>query len=164
LGIVIGIIISSSFTVFGTDIIRNSYFNSDLKLVINNHQVPDIRIVTVELEGEKYGRNYYSIADCVVLPYKKIFQSGVLLMALSYKVPVIVSNLPGMLDLVEDEVTGFIFESESVESLFNVMLNVINSKSLLSISDRAYNMLASDYNWNVIGLKTFDIYKSLISS
>ena len=55
LGIVIGIIISSSFTIFGADIIRNTYFNSNLKLAINNHQVPDIRIVTVELEGEKYG-------------------------------------------------------------------------------------------------------------
>jgi hypothetical protein len=65
LGIVIGIIISSSFTVFGADIIRNTYFNSNLKLTINNHQVPDIRIVTVELEGEKYGRNYYSIADLI---------------------------------------------------------------------------------------------------
>ena len=64
LGVIIGIIISSSVA-FGTDIIRNSYFNSDLKLVINNHQVPDIRIVTVELEGEKYGRNYYSIADLI---------------------------------------------------------------------------------------------------
>ncbi len=64
LGVIIGIIISSSVA-FGTDIIRNSYFNSDLKLAINNHQVSNIRIVTVELEGEKYGRNYYSIADLV---------------------------------------------------------------------------------------------------
>lgn len=64
LGVIIGIIISSSVA-FGTDIIRNTYFNSNLKLAINNHQVPDIRIVTVELEGEKYGRNYYSIADLI---------------------------------------------------------------------------------------------------
>lgn len=63
-GIIIGIILSSSVA-FGTDIIRNSYFNSDLKLAINNHQVSDIRIVTVELEGEQYGRNYYSIADLI---------------------------------------------------------------------------------------------------
>lgn len=65
LGMVIGILISSSAIVFGADIIRNTYFNSNLKLTINNHQVPDIRIVTVELEGEKYGRNYYSIADLI---------------------------------------------------------------------------------------------------
>lgn len=64
IGIVIGFILASS-VVFGEDIIRNAYFNGDLKLAINGQEVEDIRIVTVELEGEQYGRNYYSIADLI---------------------------------------------------------------------------------------------------
>jgi hypothetical protein len=35
-----------------------------MNLVINGNPV-DIRIVTVELEGEQWGRNYYSIADLI---------------------------------------------------------------------------------------------------
>lgn len=60
------LILSLSFAsvAFGASVIRNAYFNEDLKLVINGNPV-DIRIVTVELEGEQYGRNYYSIADLV---------------------------------------------------------------------------------------------------
>lgn|GEM_PF-5325236 len=64
IGIVIGFILASS-VVLGADVIRNSYFNSELKLAINGHQVEDVRIVTVELEGEQWGRNYYSIADLI---------------------------------------------------------------------------------------------------
>lgn len=60
------LVLSLSFAsvAFGASIIKNSYFNENLKLVVNGNPV-DIRIVTVELEGEQYGRNYYSIADLV---------------------------------------------------------------------------------------------------
>ena len=64
LGIVIGFVLASSVA-FGADVISNAYFNSDLKLAINGQEVKDIRIVTVELEDEQYGRNYYSIADLI---------------------------------------------------------------------------------------------------
>ena len=56
-GIVIGLIIDiliTSSVAFGADAIRNSYFNPDLKLAINGKPVQDLRIVTVELEGEQY--------------------------------------------------------------------------------------------------------------
>jgi len=64
MSIIIVVLLSSSVA-FGASIIKNSYFNPDLKLVINNNEVQDIQIVTVEIEGEKYGHNYYSIADIV---------------------------------------------------------------------------------------------------
>lgn len=64
IGIVIGIILASTVA-FGADIISNSYFNDNLKLAINGNEVQDIRIITVEIEGEQYGRNYYSIADLI---------------------------------------------------------------------------------------------------
>lgn len=64
IGIVIGVILASTVA-FGADIISNSYFNDNLKLAINGNPINDIRIVTVEIEGEQYGRNYYSIADLI---------------------------------------------------------------------------------------------------
>lgn len=65
IGILIGVIISTSVAALGTDLISKAYFNSDLKLAINGNPIDGIRIVTVEVEGEKYGRNYYSIADLI---------------------------------------------------------------------------------------------------
>src|SRR5215212_1670625 len=39
---------------------------------------------------------YYAAADVIVLPYRRIYQSGVLLMAMSYAKAVVVSDIEGM--------------------------------------------------------------------
>lgn len=54
---------------------------------------------------------FYRCADLVVLPYVRIYQSGVALLAMSYGSPVLVSDIDGMLEAVEDERTGFVFRS-----------------------------------------------------
>ena len=59
----------------------------------------------------------FAAADIAALPYREIYQSGALLMAMSHGVPVIVSDLEAMKETVVDGETGFLFESESVASL-----------------------------------------------
>lgn len=121
-------------------IIQEENLKNDL--IMDIKYIPDSDIV-----------KYYSAADCIVLPYKKIFQSGVLLMAQSYKVPVIVSDLPGMTEIVENLKNGFIFESESVDDLVISMEKVISCDDLNSICENAYNKLLEKYNWDVIAEK-----------
>jgi len=54
---------------------------------------------------------FYLCADLVVLPYLRIYQSGVVLEAMSHGSPVLVSDIPGMLEVIDDERTGFVFKS-----------------------------------------------------
>jgi len=54
----------STTVVYGASIIKSAYFNETLKLAINNSQA-DVKFITVELEGEQYGRNYVSVADFI---------------------------------------------------------------------------------------------------
>jgi hypothetical protein len=63
LGIVIGAVLFST-PVFAATIIKNSYFNEDLNLVVNGTQ-SNVKFVTVEVEGEQWGRNYVSVADFI---------------------------------------------------------------------------------------------------
>jgi D-inositol-3-phosphate glycosyltransferase len=60
---------------------------------------------------------FYRCADLVVLPYLRIYQSGVVLLAMSYGSPVLVSNIDGMLEAVDDEHTGFVFRSRDSNHL-----------------------------------------------
>jgi glycosyltransferase involved in cell wall biosynthesis len=48
-------------------------------------------------------------ADCVVLPYESILTSGALALAHGFSRPVIVPNLPSMLEEVKDGENGFIY-------------------------------------------------------
>lgn len=122
------------------------------ELIMDIKYIPDSDIV-----------NYYSAADCIVLPYKKIFQSGVLLMAQSYKVPVIVSDLPGMTEIVENLNNGFIFESESVDDLAVSMEKVVSCGELDSICENAYNKLLEKYNWDVIAEKQAAVMEDMLN-
>ena len=60
---------------------------------------------------------FYRCADLVVLPYRRIYQSGVVLEAMSYGSPVLVSDVAGMLEATCDERTGFVFRSQDAAHL-----------------------------------------------
>lgn len=60
---------------------------------------------------------FYRCADLVVLPYLRIYQSGVVLLAMSYGSPVLVSDIDGMLEAVDDERTGFVFKQRDPHQL-----------------------------------------------
>jgi glycosyltransferase involved in cell wall biosynthesis len=60
---------------------------------------------------------FYLSADLVVLPYLRIYQSGVVLEAMSHGSAVLVSDIPGMLEAVDDERTGFVFRSRDAAHL-----------------------------------------------
>jgi len=106
---------------------------------------------------------YYSAADIVALPYRKIYQSGVLLMAMSYGKPVVVSDLPGMTEIVRDGVNGFVFKSGSAEALSGSLLSALSDNERLSRMGKAgYRTAADGYGWKEIGGKTAEAYSSLL--
>lgn len=107
---------------------------------------------------------YFSGADLVILPYKRIYQSGVLLLAMSYGRPVLASNLPAFSEIIEDGKTGLLFESENPEDLADRIMQVLNNKEgLNSIRDKANVELETNYNWKEIGGKTLNVYEKIIS-
>ncbi|MDF1690583.1 MAG: glycosyltransferase family 4 protein [Cycloclasticus sp.] len=106
---------------------------------------------------------YYSAADCVVLPYRKIYQSGVLLMAMSYGVPVIVSDLDGMLEVVTHQKTGLVFdegnECDLAEKINELMSNVVLKRDVAS---GGLKLMQEKYDWKEIGAKTMEVYGAMI--
>lgn len=105
---------------------------------------------------------YYAAADLVVLPYLRIYQSGVLLMAMSYGKTVLVSNIPGMLEVVQDQETGFVFHSGNVDDLAQRICTIFTDQPIMkSVAKRGYKLMKDKYDWAVIGNKTKDIYASL---
>lgn len=108
--------------------------------------------------------NYYRAADLVVLPYRKIYQSGVLLMAMSYSVPVLASDIPGMTEIIVDDKTGYIFKSEDVEGLSTKLIQVLSNMDDLRKTGKAgFETVSSSYDWNVIGRKTHEVYEAIRS-
>lgn len=104
--------------------------------------------------------NFYENTDLVILPYRRIYQSGVLLLTMSYGKAVITSNLPAFEEIITPNVNGFTFESENPDSLAQCILE-LNYKKLISVTQNAYKTITEKYNWTNIGKQTLEFYQSL---
>tara|TARA_B100001996_G_scaffold373909_1_gene351905 strand:+ start:2379 stop:3500 length:1122 start_codon:yes stop_codon:yes gene_type:complete len=74
---------------------------------------------------------YFSAADYVILPYRSGSQSGIIPMSYHYGKPVIVSNVSGLVETVNDH-TGFIFENENITKLTSILEYIINNHSSMN--------------------------------
>ena len=106
--------------------------------------------------------HYYCAADLVVLPYKKIYQSGVLVMTLSYGKPALVSDLPPLKEVVIDMETAFLFKTENTISLAE-KLNLIlsDAEKLEKVRRSGEELINTKYDWKEIGRQTKQAYQSL---
>lgn len=105
---------------------------------------------------------YYRAADLVVLPYRRIYQSGVLLMAMSYGRSVVVSDLPGMTEVVTDGETGFVFRSEDEEALAAALIRALaDNQARDDVATRGLQLMKSKYDWGSIGAKTHSVYREV---
>ena len=76
-------------------------------IILHDHFIPDSEVA-----------NYFSAADCVVLPYKTATQSGVTQIAYNFRTPIIVTNVGGLKEIVPDGVVGYVVDS-SVDGVLN---------------------------------------------
>lgn len=53
---------------------------------------------------------YFSVADCLVLPYRSATQSGVTQIAYNFSLPMLVTNVGGLPEIVPDGVVGLVCE------------------------------------------------------
>lgn len=109
--------------------------------------------------------NYYYAADVIVLPYRKIYQSGVLLMAMSYGIPIIASDLPGMKEVVKDEENGLLFPVDDHESLARAIARIINNELFAEqLGQKGQEYVKVHHDWNMLGLETAKFYSRVIES
>lgn len=85
---------------------------------------------------------------CVVLPYIEASQSGVLPIAYHFNKPVIVSNLPGLVENVDENKTGFVFET--IEEL-SECLERVRTETFTDAIQKYYD-LRFDWKRNVQSL------------
>jgi D-inositol-3-phosphate glycosyltransferase len=129
------------------------------KMAIRDNVVTDLRPYIPDVDARKYFR----AADVVVLPYERIYQSGVLLMAMSFAQPVLVSDIPGMLELVEDGVNGLTFEKGSAEKLAAKLCKLLEDPELrCRIAKGGYRSVADACDWTRIGALTATLYRRVL--
>ena len=104
----------------------------------------------------------YKDASIIVMPYKKIYQSGVLLLSLSYGRTVITSDLPAFKEIISNGNNGFMFKSGNSLSLANTILQ-LDDKLISKVTKNTQALISNKYDWKTIGTATLNFYKKTIS-
>ncbi|MEO8086043.1 MAG: glycosyltransferase family 4 protein [Bacteroidota bacterium] len=105
-----------------------------------------IEYISPEMRNE-----LFNLADAVVIPYRKVYQSGVLLMAMSYGKTVIASELPPNKEIISDGVNGFLFESENTKALERVIREVMeNNENREIVGKNGFQYVKQNLDWSNI--------------
>ncbi|MBC7220194.1 glycosyltransferase family 4 protein [Candidatus Bipolaricaulota bacterium] len=106
---------------------------------------------------------YFSHADVVVLPYRRIDQSGVLMVALAFGKPIVASRVGGFAEIISDGVHGFLVEPGDVESLAQALARILSDDDLRARMADAVEALASrELSWSNISTQTVHLYQTTL--
>ena len=103
-------------------------------------------------------------SDIILLPYRTISQSGVLLSCINECVPVIVSNTGGLGEIIEQFPIGWNMGESNINNLQKSILETSQLQSRIKNLKHDINLwkLAKEfYSWDSISLKTFELYKNM---
>ena len=122
----------------------------DLELIENKikQDYLDAKVKILGFKNEKELREYYSIADLLVLPSTEETFGLVINEAMSASTAIITSDKVGSSkDLVINGINGFIFKSENLESLTTILEKTLSDKeALLDMAEKSEEII-KDWNY-----------------
>ncbi|MGH7491468.1 MAG: glycosyltransferase family 4 protein, partial [bacterium] len=107
---------------------------------------------------------YFGAADVVVLPYLRVFQSGLVRLAYAYQKPVIATRVGDLPMVVEHGKTGYLISPESVESLVQaIKLAFGDSKQLHEMGKNARLRTGEKFSWEQVAREMVKIYTQVVT-
>lgn len=105
--------------------------------------------------------NKITESDVIVIPYREISQSGVLLLALSFKRAIIVSDLPSFKETLAGFGKDVFFENENAESLAKLIEMYAFEQNDMHFILSAIERLYKTYSWESASNQLIDVMEKL---
>lgn len=110
---------------------------------------------------------YFKAADVLVLPYRHVYQSGVLCLGYSFGVPILAADVGSLKDEIIEGRTGFVFRPEDSVDLTKTIERYFASDLFANLSSRRQeirNFATEKHSWDVVGQLTMSVYGNLVRS
>lgn len=104
---------------------------------------------------------YFKAADVLALPYRQIFQSGVLFMSHSFGLPVIAADVDAFRDEIVEGTNGFLCRPNDPEDLARAIERYFSSELYRTLEERRpgiQELLRSTHSWEIVAKLTSDVY------
>jgi len=108
---------------------------------------------------------YFKAVDVLVLPYRDIYQSGVLFLAYSFGLPVVATDVGALREEIVEGKTGFVCKPENPADLARAIQAYFCSdlfKNLNGCRNSIQQYARQRYSWNIVGELTKNVYEELL--
>lgn len=129
---------------------RGHSFEKYEQLIEQHNLKENVKVFGGYITPEKRNMLFH-IADVVVLPYRKVFQSGVMLMAMSCGKAVIASDLLPNMEMIKKNSNGFLFKSGNADELAELLNEVMkDDHGRERVAKEGFRYVQENLNWDVI--------------
>jgi D-inositol-3-phosphate glycosyltransferase len=108
---------------------------------------------------------YFKAADVIVLPYRYIYQSGILFMGYRFGLPVLAADVGSLKEDIIDGETGFVFRPEDPADLARTIELYFTSDLFANLSSRRRQIeefATRRHSWDIVGQLTINVYSELL--
>jgi D-inositol-3-phosphate glycosyltransferase len=141
------------------------YWKHIEQLIIDNgvrHRV----VERIEHVPDEETELYFKAADVLILPYTRLFQSGVIFLGYSFGLPAIVADVGSLKEEIIEGETGFVFTPRDSSDLARKIDEYFDSELFRNLESRRLEIKAyanERYSWEKVAAITTAIYSNLIS-
>jgi glycosyltransferase involved in cell wall biosynthesis len=143
---------------------RDEYWNTIRESIREDEQRGRI-LVRSEYIPEDQTEIYFKAADVLALPYREIYQSGVLFLAHSFGLPVLAADVGSLKDDIIEGNNGFIFKPEDPVDLAKTIERYFASDLFADLDGRRREIrdhATALHSWDSVGQLTMSAYAGLL--
>lgn len=107
---------------------------------------------------------YFAAADVVVLPYRRVYQSGLVRLAYAHRRPVIATRVGDLPMVVEHGRSGYLVAPDSAEALQQALLLAFSQMAKLhEMGEYGFARMREKFSWQSIAEQHRKIYQELFT-
>ena len=140
-------ILKNKLTDFKVLAIGDCYENPEpYSNMVDKYKIKDIFDLRFEFVPNNKVSLYFSAADIIVLPYKSATQSGIVPVAYHFNKPVIVTNVGGLGEIVQEGKTGYVVTPNSVE-ISNSIIKYYRNSDKINFKEKI-KVYKKNFSWD----------------
>jgi len=104
---------------------------------------------------------YLKASDIFIRPSLSEGMGNSFIEAMATKIPVIATQIGGIVDFLRDGETGYFCKPQDPDSIVETVNKVINDPKKNEIIDNAYNMVVEKYDWNLVAKQMKGVFNKI---
>ncbi len=138
----------------------------NIQKIIEKNNLREYLTIRIEYIPDEKVEDYFKAADVLILPYKYIYQSGVIFLSYNFGLPVIATDIGSLRDDIDEGKTGFLCKPEDAEDLADKINLYFQSDLYKNLEVNRNNIIKyanEQHSWPKIGETTYNVYNSLLN-